>query len=62
MTTLHEGDIALRDGQTVHVRPVRPGDRDAVEEFAGPDGTAAVDGRARLGTPLPAPPVASLRA
>jgi acetate---CoA ligase (ADP-forming) len=33
MTTLHEGDIALRDGQTVHVRPARPEDCDAVEEF-----------------------------
>ena len=26
-------DVALRDGSTVHVRPVRPGDRDAIHAF-----------------------------
>jgi acetate---CoA ligase (ADP-forming) len=28
-----ETDIVLRDGSTVHVRPVRTGDRDAIHEF-----------------------------
>ena len=26
-------DVALRDGSTIHVRPVRPGDRDGIEAF-----------------------------
>jgi acetate---CoA ligase (ADP-forming) len=29
----HEADVALRDGSTVHVRPVRAGDREAVLRF-----------------------------
>jgi acyl-CoA synthetase (NDP forming)/ribosomal protein S18 acetylase RimI-like enzyme len=33
MSAVHEGDIALRDGQTVHVRPVREEDCDAVLAF-----------------------------
>ena len=28
-----EADVALRDGSTVHVRPVRPDDREAIEGF-----------------------------
>jgi acetyl coenzyme A synthetase (ADP forming)-like protein len=28
-----EADVALRDGSTVHVRPVRPGDRDVIRDF-----------------------------
>jgi hypothetical protein len=28
-----EADVALPDGSTVHIRPVRPGDRDAVLAF-----------------------------
>ena len=28
-----ETDIVLRDGRTVHVRPARPGDRDALEDY-----------------------------
>src|ERR671928_1931450 len=28
-----EADVVLRDGSTVHVRPVRPDDRDALRDF-----------------------------
>jgi acetyl coenzyme A synthetase (ADP forming)-like protein len=31
----HEADVALRDGSTVHVRPVRAADREAIQAFLG---------------------------
>ncbi len=35
MAAAPETDIALRDGSTVHVRPVRPADADALAAFYG---------------------------
>jgi acetyl coenzyme A synthetase (ADP forming)-like protein len=35
MTIVAEADIALRDGSTVHLRPVRPDDADALAAFLG---------------------------
>ncbi|MBV8956895.1 MAG: GNAT family N-acetyltransferase, partial [Solirubrobacterales bacterium] len=53
----YESDIALRDGSTVHVRPVRPDDKDAIRSFldrVSPEsiafrffGMADLDGAAR---------------
>src|SRR5918997_6724898 len=35
MAAAPETDVALRDGSTVHVRPIRPADADALADFYG---------------------------
>jgi hypothetical protein len=65
-----ETDVVLRDGSTVHVRPVRAADKPALRAFlealspvmARPDGVLIAHARVRVEAGPPRPPMPSMSA